>query len=78
MQATMTSKGQVTVPKTVRDKLQLKPGDRIDFLLDDNGARMTPVKASVRELKGMLPKPTSPVSLVEMDEAIAKASRRKR
>ncbi len=78
MQATMTSKGQVTVPKTVRDKLQLRPGDRIDFLLDDNGARMTPVKASVKELKGMLSKPTSPVSLAKMDEAIAKASQRKR
>ncbi len=77
MQATMTSKGQLTVPKAIRDKLRLKPGDRIEFLLDDNGARITPVKASVKELKGMLPKPASPVTLAEMDEAIAKASRRK-
>ena len=77
MQATMTSKGQVTVPKAIRDKLCLRPGDRIDFLLDDNGARITPVKPSVKELKGMLPKPSSPVSLAEMDDAIAKASQRK-
>ena len=77
MQATMTSKGQVTVPKPIRDKLRLKPGDRIDFLLDDSGARITPVKASVKELKGMLPKPASPVTLAEMDDAIARASRRK-
>ena len=77
MQATMTSKGQLTVPKAIRDKLRLKPGDRIEFLLDDNGARITPVKASVTELKGMLPKPASPVTLAEMDEAIVKASRRK-
>lgn len=77
MQATMTSKGQLTVPKAIRDKLRLKPGDRIEFLLDDNGARITPVKASVKELKGMLPKPASPVTLAEMDEAIVKASRRK-
>ena len=76
MQATMTSKGQVTVPKPIRDKLRLKPGDRIDFLLDDSGARITPVKASVKELKGMLPKPASPVTLAEMDDAIARASRR--
>lgn len=77
MQATMTSKGQVTVPKAIRDKLRLKPGDRIDFLLDDSGARITPVEASVKELKGMLPKPASPISLTEMDDAIAKASTRK-
>ena len=77
MQATMTSKGQVTVPKPIRDKLRLKPGDRIDFLLEDGGARITPVKASVTELKGMLAKPASPVSLAEMDEPIARAGRRK-
>lgn len=73
MQATMTSKGQVTVPKSIRDELCLKPGDRIDFLLDNNGARITAVKASVKELKGMLAKPASAVSLAEMDDAIAKA-----
>ena len=58
-------------------KLRMKPGDRIDFLLKDGGARITPVKASVTELKGMLAKPASPVTLAEMDEAIARASRRK-
>ena len=58
-------------------KLRLKPGDRIDFLLEDGGARITPVKASVTELKGMLAKPASPVSLAEMDEPIASAGRRK-
>ncbi len=76
MLATMTSKGQVTVPKPIRDKLRLKPGDRIDFLLDDGGARITPVRASVKELKGMLSKPASPVTLAEMDDAIAMAGRR--
>ena len=37
MQATITTKGQVTVPKPIRDKLRLRPGDRIDFVLDDVG-----------------------------------------
>ncbi|WP_428098427.1 AbrB/MazE/SpoVT family DNA-binding domain-containing protein [Candidatus Rariloculus sp.] len=75
MLATMTTKGQVTVPKPIRDKLRLKPGDRIEFLLDENGARITPVKAPVTALKGMLAKPASPVTLAEMDEAIARAGR---
>ena len=78
MQATITSKGQVTVPKPIRDKLHLKPGDTIDFVLDEDGdLRVAPVKASVTRLKGMLPKPASPVSLAHMNEVIAKASLRK-
>ena len=79
MQATMTSKGQVTVPKPIRDKLHLKPGDKIDFMLDeDGGVRVVPVTASVTQLKGMVPRPGYPVSLADMDKAIAKAAARKR
>ena len=79
MQTTMTSKGQVTVPKPIRDKLHLKPGDKIDFMLDeDGGVRVVPVTASVTQLKGMVPRPGYPVSLADMDKAIAKAAARKR
>ena len=71
MQATMTSKGQVTFPKPIRDKLRLRPGDKVDFMLEEDGSlRVTPVTASVTQLKGMAPKPESPVSLEAMDEAI--------
>ena len=77
MQATITSKGQVTVPKRIRDKLLLKPGDRIDFMLEEDGVvRVVPVTDSVTRLKGMLPKPGTPVSLEEMDEAIRAAAAR--
>lgn len=78
MQATITAKGQVTVPKVIRDKLRLKPGDRVDFLLDASGElRVAPVTASVKQLKGMVPRPTKPVTLDQMDEAIAKTYGRK-
>lgn len=76
MLATITSKGQVTVPKAIRDSLHLRPGDKLDFLLDDGELRVAPVKSSVTALKGMLPKPATPVTLEQMDEAIARASRR--
>ena len=73
MQATITAKGQVTVPKVIRDKLRLKPGDRIDFLLDASGElRVTPVTASVKQLKGMVPRPRKPVTLEQMDDAITR------
>ena len=79
MQATITSKGQVTVPKLIRDKLHLESGDKIDFVLEeDGGVRVVPVTASVTHLKGMVPRPEFPVGLAEMDEAIARSAARKR
>lgn len=75
MQTTMTSKGQVTVPKAIREQLHLRPGDKLNFLLDEDGRlRVEPVTAPVTLLKGMLPKPRRAISLAEMDEAIAAAA----
>ena len=78
MQATITSKGQVTLPKPIRDRLHLRPGDKIDFILEaDGGLRVVAATAPVTELKGMLPKPEVPVTLQEMDEVIAAAAIRR-
>jgi len=76
MLATMTSKGQITIPKPARDALQLLPGDRVEFVFSDDG-RLFLLSASrpLGSLKGMLPKPDRPVSLEEMDAAIAVAGR---
>jgi AbrB family looped-hinge helix DNA binding protein len=73
-EAKMTSKGQITVPKDVRLKLGLKPGDRIRFLLEADGrVRLWPANRDISELVGVLPKPKRVVSIEEMDEAIARA-----
>jgi AbrB family looped-hinge helix DNA binding protein len=78
MEATLTSKGQVTIPKPVRDALKLRTGDRVDFVMGDDGiVRLVPVTRSVKDLKGMLPKPRRPVTLDEMDAAIARGAARK-
>lgn len=76
MLATLTSKGQITIPKSARDALQLHPGDRVEFVLDDDG-RLFLLSATrpVGSLKGMLPKPARPVSLDDMDAAIAESVR---
>ena len=69
--ATLTSKGQTTIPKSVRDRLGLKPGDRLEFVVDDSGAvSMVPATVSLDELEGMLSPPPRPVTLEEMDRAI--------
>lgn len=74
MLATLTSKGQITIPKAARDALNLNPGDRVEFVFADNGKLfLLPVTRPVRTLKGMLPKPATPVTLEAMDEAITQA-----
>ena len=79
MQATMTGKGRVTFPKPIRDKLHSKPGDRIEFMLEEDGSLPTaPVTASVTRPKGMAPRPESPIGLEAMDEAVARAVMRRR
>lgn len=73
--ATMTSKGQITVPKEIRDKLNLGTSDRVEFLEDpDGGYRLVPGTRDIRELKGSLPPPREPVSVEEMNRAIARAN----
>lgn len=71
MEATITSKGQVTLPKVIRERLNLKAGDRIEFLLDESGGvRVVPLTSPVTILKGMVPKPDRPRTLDEMDGAV--------
>lgn len=69
--ATLTSKGQITIPKSIRDRLRLKPGDRLEFILqDDKTVLMVPVTVPVAELYGRLPPPAKTVSLDHMEQAI--------
>lgn len=72
--ATLTSKGQVTLPKQVRETLKVKPGDQIDFVLDAEGeVRVRAGRFDVRDLKGLLHRPgRRPVSLEAMNDAIAR------
>jgi antitoxin PrlF len=73
--ATVTSKGQVTIPVDVRTKLGLRPGSRLAFVPTETGGyEIHPETASIKELKGAVPRPTQPVSVDEMNEAIAAAA----
>jgi antitoxin PrlF len=70
MQATVTSKGQITLPKDLRDKLNLSVGDRVEFFIDqEQGTRLVVKHVPVTMLKGMLPRPSQPVSIEDMDKA---------
>lgn len=53
--ATITSKGQITIPKDVRDALDLKEHDQVIFLIDGDRAIMKPVRqAGLEQLRGIL------------------------
>ena len=71
-QATITSKGQVTIPQEVRNELRLATGDRLNFVrLDDGNYAIVPVKGSIRALEGILKRSgRRPVTVAEMEEAI--------
>ncbi len=75
MRATLTSKGQITIPKPIRDRLHLQPGDRVEFFLTEDGrVEFVPATASLTSLKGMLPKPKKRVTLEDMKKAIAEGA----
>ena len=78
--ATLTSKGQVTIPRSVRHALGLGSGDRIEFVETAKGQfAIVPATHSVRELKGLFRgKRRKPVTIEEMNAAIAKRASRAR
>ena len=72
--ATVTSKGQVTIPRQVRERLGVRAGGRLRFAIEDgNRIVLSPRPRSLGDLAGMLGKPPRSLTLEEMDEAIARA-----
>ena len=73
--ATLTSKGQITLPKAIRELLRLDTGDTVDFIVAENGdVQVRAGRYDVRDLRGLLRKPgRKPVSLEAMDAAIRHA-----
>jgi len=70
--SSLTSKGQTTIPLEVRRKLGLRPGDKIDFVIGDDGiVILRPATSDVIELKGLLKRAgRKRLSVDEMNDAI--------
>jgi AbrB family looped-hinge helix DNA binding protein len=77
--ATMTTKGQVTIPKEIREHLRIDTGDRLSFVVQEDGTVVVrPITRHVRELGGLLHRPRQrSVSIREMDEGIGRRMRSK-
>lgn len=71
--ATLTTKGQITIPLSVRTALGLDTGDRVEFIETGKGQfSIVAATHSVQALKGMIRRPEQPVTVEEMNAAIAK------
>ncbi len=72
-ESSITIKGQTTLPKAVRDSLAVKAGDKVRYAILDEGVLIMPVRPTSR-LIGSLKYDGPPVSLEDMEEAIAEGS----
>ncbi len=70
--ATITSKGQVTIPKDVRTRLGVGTGDRVEFVeIQDGVFQIVAATQDVQVLKGIVSKPKKPVTIEEMNQVVA-------
>lgn len=68
--ATVTSKGQVTIPKAIRESLDLQAGDRVEFRKEGDRIVVEAATSDLTELEGYLGEPPVRVTLEEMAEAV--------
>ena len=77
--ATLTSKGQITIPAAVRAALGVEAGDRVEFVQTASGHfELVAATQPVTALKGLVKKPKNPVTIEAMNAAIATQGARAR
>lgn len=73
--ATVTSKGQITIPHNVRREMGIDAGDKVTFIkMDDGRFAIFAATGSIKDLKGIVPRPKKPVTIEEMQKAIEDAA----
>ena len=77
--ATLTTKGQITLPKRIRELLKLDTGDTVDFIVSADGTiHVRAGRYDVRDLRGLLKRPgRKSVTVESMDEALLAARGRR-
>lgn len=69
--AIVTSKGQITIPKPVREGLGVETGDWVEFVEIERGVyTVAAATRDIRDLKGVIPTPAKPVSVEDMNKAV--------
>ena len=76
--ATLTTKGQITIPREIRDYLGVDAGDRLSFEVRENGEVVVhPETTDLRSLRGVLRRKGKAVTLAQMDRAIRRGASRR-
>ena len=71
MESTITSKGQITLPKAMRDALNLETGDKLIFEeLEDGRYAIIPKTLPASVLQGIVKYDGPPISIEQMNETI--------
>lgn len=75
LESTITSKGRTTLPKSVREALGVRPGDRVRYLILEDEVRIIPVRPLAR-LFGALKHDGPPVTIEEMERSVTDGARK--
>ena len=77
--ATVTRKGQITIPVEIRSALKLEAGDRVDFIIGESAQLVfTPITKNIVSLKGVINRPDKPVSIHDLKATIKIRGKRKK
>jgi len=68
----LTSKGQITIPKRIREKLNLEPGDRVLFIEKEGGVVLVPVKNTLHDLRGSVKSRNNPEDFDDIRRTVKK------
>lgn len=74
MESAITTKGQATIPKAVRDHLGVGPGDHVKFFIHPDGTVVLLPKLPASALRGIVKKRRKLATLSDMDEAVAQGA----
>jgi AbrB family looped-hinge helix DNA binding protein len=75
VESAITTKGQATIPKAIREHLRLRPGDRVKFFVHPDGSVVLLPKVPASALRGIVKSwRRRPATLSEMDEAAAESA----
>ena len=68
----ITSKGQITIPYNIREKLHLSAGSKLEFVIQNNSVLLMPINNKLSDLHGVLPKPEKALTIEQMNDIIKK------
>ncbi len=74
----VTSKGQTTIPKEIRDRLGIKPGDTVAFVVKGETAVIVPIRGTLRDLRGSIRPRKVPEDLEEVRKEVKRKIAEKR